>query len=340
MKYSLVELAPVRPGGSKAQALQAAIRSAQEAEELGYHRIWYAEHHATAGYAAQDPVSLIALAAARTNRIRVGSGAVLLNHYSPFSIAERFLQLEALAPGRIDLGLGRATAGPVIDAALQRDRSSRPVDDFAQQVQEILAYHHHAFDPEHPFSSIDLTTGIAGTPEIWILGSSGNSAGLASGLGLGYAFAGFINSGAAVPALEAHRRDFRPTAFGPGEHRSILALNIVAAEDEETAHRLTWPARALWSRLSTSGTAALTPTLAEAEQELPANLRAQSSTIDGTTIPQQISGTVDTLRAQLDTLVRATGGTEIMVQDMLIDADLRSRSRELIAEAISGIDLP
>lgn len=340
MKYSLVELAPVGPSGSKHEALHAAIRAAREAEELGYHRIWYAEHHATAGYASQDPVSLIALATRETERIRVGSGAVLLNHYSPFSVAERFLQLEALTPGRIDLGLGWATGGPLIDAALQRDRNSQPMDDFAQQVQEILAYYHQAFDPEHPFASIDLTAGIAGAPEVWILGSSGNSAGLAGGLGLGYVFAGFINPGTALPALEAHRTSFRPTPFGSERRRNILALNIVAADDEDTAHRLTWPARLLWRRLSARGQRVTTPTLAEAEAELPPEVKNQPSTFDGVTIPSQLSGTAATLREQLEKLVDVTGATEIMVQDMLIDPDLRSRSRELIAEAISGVTLP
>lgn len=340
MRYSLAELAPVARDGTKHEALQAAVDAALEAESFGYHRIWYAEHHHTAGYASQDPATLIALAARETERIRVGSGAVLLNHYSPFSVAERFLQLEALAPGRIDLGLGRATGGPLIDAALQRDRGSQPADDFAQQVQEILAYYHDAFDPQHPFSAIDLTAGIGGVPEVWILGSSGNSAELAGQLGLGYAFAGFINPGTTLPALRAHGKNFTPTPFGAQRRESTLALNIVAADDEAAAHRLTWPARLLWRRLSASGTATFTPTLAEAEAELPREDKEQSSHVDGTTIPQQLSGTVDTLRAQLEQLVAATGVTEIMVQDMLVDPAERSRSRELIAEAISGITAP
>lgn len=132
MKLSLVELAPVAPGSDKPQALNDALDAARQAEDLGYHRIWYAEHHDTAGLAAQAPEILIALAARATSHIRVGSGAVLLNHYSPYKVAETFLQLEALAPGRIDLGLGRATAGPLIDLALRRDRGAAPVDDYEQ----------------------------------------------------------------------------------------------------------------------------------------------------------------------------------------------------------------
>ncbi|MGA9520469.1 MAG: MsnO8 family LLM class oxidoreductase [Myxococcaceae bacterium] len=335
----MVELAPVTPGGTKHEALHTALRSAEEAEALGYHRIWYAEHHNTAGYAAQDPATLIALAAQRTRNIRVGSGTVLLNHYSPFSVAERFLQLEALTPGRIDLGLGRATTGPLVDAALRRDRSCRPVDDFSSQVQEILAYYHHAFEPGHPFTSIDITAGVEGTPEVWILGSSGNSAGLAGQLGLGYAFSGFINPPMAAAGLQTHRERFRVTPFGPAGHEAILALNIVAADDEETAHRLTWPARGLFHRLS-SGQEAITPTLAEAEATLSPALKDESSRFEGSTIPRQLSGTVQTLRSQLEGIVRLTGATEIMVQDMLVDHELRSRSRERVAEAIAGIELP
>ena len=263
---------------------------------------------------------------------------MLLNHYSPFSVAERFLQLEALTPGRIDLGLGRATTGQLVDAALRRDRNSRPVDDFASQVQEILAPYHHGFEPNHPFSALEITVGIGSVPEVWILGSSGNSATLAGGLGLGHAFAGFINPGTAHPAINAHRESFTPTSFGASQRRTMLALNIVAADDEATAHRLTWPVRLLWQRLST-GQPAITPTLTQAQQELPAASKQQPSTFDGSVIPAQLSGTAATLKAQLEQIVEATGATEIMVQDLLIDPELRSRSRELIAEAISGIQL-
>ncbi|MEE6283215.1 MsnO8 family LLM class oxidoreductase [Georgenia sp. MJ170] len=336
MKYSLVELAPVSPGGSKHDALVTALDAAREAEELGYHRIWYAEHHDTPGYASQDPVALIAVAARETTRIRVGSGAVLLNHYSPFSVAERFLQLEALAPGRIDLGLGRATAGPLVDAALRRDRQAQPVDDFASQVKEVLAHMHGTFAADHPFATFDLTAGIDSLPEVWLLGSSGNSADLAGNLALGYAFAGFINPDAAVRALGTHRDSFQAPPDGAGRRGAILALNMVAADDAETAHRLTWPARHLRQKLLT-GEPATTSTVAEAEAALTPVMKALPSSFDGVTIPRQLAGTAATLRSQLEQLVQLTGATEIMVQDMLVDPERRTRSRELIAEAVAAI---
>lgn len=322
MKYSLVELAPVHPGGTKHEALEMAVGAATEAENFGYHRIWYAEHNHTASLASQDPATLIALAARRTGRIRVGSGAVLLNHHRPFHVAERFQQLEALTPGRIDLGLGRATAGPLVPATAPT---------FAKQVRELRSHQQRTFPPDHPFATTDITAGIETLPEVWLLGSSGGSAELAGELGLGYVFAGFINPAMAVESLRAHRASFR------GEnYRAMISLNVVAGDDLASAHRLTWPARAV-KQLRLTGQEKFIPTLDQATQVLSQVAKDQPSHFDGTIIPRQLSGTVDTLRAQLADIVELTGATEIMIQDMLVDNAERTRSRELIAQAIAGI---
>ena len=333
MRYSLVELAPVTPGGTKREAVERALAAAEEAEDLGFHRFWFAEHHNVTGYAAQDPAPFIAAAAQRTSRIRLGSGAVLLNHHSAFTVAERFLMLDSFAPGRIDLGLGRSTATPLIDHALRRDRNSQPADDFPDQVQEIIGYLHRTFDPAHPFAAIDLTAGVDGIPEVWVLGSSGASAGLAAQLGIGYTFGGHINPGLATPALRHYRDGFTKTPFGSGAPQPMLALTIVAADDEATAHRLTWPGRALRA----GGRDRPIPTLQQAEAELSAAAKAQTSTIAGGVIPAQISGTPATLRAHLEPVIRESGATEVMVQDMLTDSQARSRSRQIIAEALHAI---
>lgn len=335
MKYSLVELAPVAPGGTKREALGRALAAAEEAEQLGYHRFWFAEHHHVTGYAAQDPVPLIAAATQRTTRIRLGSGAVLLNHHSAFSVAERFLMLQSLAPGRIDLGLGRSTATPLIDHALRRDRNSRPADDFPDQVQEIIGYLHRAFDPAHPFAAIDLTAGIDGTPEVWVLGSSGAGAGLAAALGIGYTFGGHINPNLTSSALHQYREGFTRTPFGTGTPQAMLALNIVAADDEEQAHRLTWPARALRA----GGRDRPIPTLAQADAELDASAKTRPSTVVDGVVPPQISGTPATLRAQLEPVIRKAGATEVMVQDMVTDSAARTRSRQIIAQVLQAITI-
>ncbi|MFC0531485.1 MsnO8 family LLM class oxidoreductase [Phytohabitans kaempferiae] len=333
MKYSLVELAPVTPGGNKHEALDRALAAAEEAEHLGFYRFWFAEHHHVTGYAAQDPAPLIAAAAQRTSRIRLGSGAVLLNHYSAFSVAERFLMLESLAPGRIDLGLGRSTATPLIDHALRRDRNSQQADDYLDQVQEIIGYLHKAFDRAHPFAAIDLTAGIDSIPEVWVLGSSGASAGLAARLGIGYTFGGHINPDLTSRALRYYRDGFTKTPFGTGTPQAMLALNIVAADDEEQAHQLTWPARALRA----GGRDRPIPTLEQARAELSTSAKAQPSTIVDGVIPPQISGTPATLRPQLEPVIRESGATEVMVQDMLTDSAARTRSRQIIAQALHAI---
>lgn len=338
MRAAMLELAPVFPGSSRSEAIDRALTSAAEAEEAGFQRFWFTEHHGAAGQASVDPVQLAALAGRETTRIRVGTGAVLVNHYSAFSVAERFAQLEATVPGRIDMGLGRATSGPVIDAALRRDRRGRHADDFFEQVQEIVAHLHGGFADNHPFGQLPVSEGLPTKPETWILGSSGSSAGLAGQLGVSYAFAGFLNPTNAGGAISAYREAFRPTRFGAGTPRAMLGINIVAAEDDDDAHRLTWVSRAAWARVPTGNT--FLPTLTEAEHELPAAKKAESSDVAGARIPSQLSGTPRTLRDRIQRVVDATGATEIVVQDMLVEPGLRRRSREIVAAAISEVDGP
>ncbi|MFC9624012.1 LLM class flavin-dependent oxidoreductase [Streptomyces sp. NPDC056930] len=334
MKLSVVELATVTPGTNKTHALETAIASARQADELGYHRYWYAEHHGIAGQASHTPELLIGIAARETSRIRVGSGAILLNHHSPFRVTETFLQLEALAPGRIDLGLGRATTGPLIDMALRRDRNSPDADDFEDQVQEVLAYLHHAFPEDHPFAQIGLTVGIPTRPEVWILGSSGSSARMAGELGLGYTFAGFINPMGAERALLRHRAAFTPTQFGPPSHQSILAVHVVVADTDAEARRLSWSVRGQYARLARAGMAAMTPSVAEAERELSrAEKEAPTVIVDGQW-PRFLAGSPDTVREHLEHMAAVTGAEEIMVQDVIPDPDDRAKSRTLLAKAL------
>jgi luciferase family oxidoreductase group 1 len=333
MRYSLVELAPIAPDGDRRAALEQALTAAEDAERAGYHRIWFGEHPAALSYASHDPAILITAALSRTSRIRLGSGAVLLNHYSAFSVAQRFLSLEALAPGRIDLGLGRANSRPVVDYALRPERSSTTLSDFVEQVQEVVGHLHHAFAPDHPFAAIDLTVGVDGAPAVWVLGSSGHTAEVAGRLGVGYSFGGHINPAMIEPALDRYRSSFRATPFGTGEPQVVLGLNIVAAEEDDLAHRLTWPARALRS----GGRDRPIPTLAQATDELDRAEKQRPSAVCGAAIPAQIAGTPESLRQQLEPLIRTAGAAEVVVHDMLTDFELRRRSRELIAGVFAGI---
>jgi luciferase family oxidoreductase group 1 len=334
MKLSLVELATVAPRGDKPQALQHAVNAARQAEDLGYHRIWYAEHHDSASTASSAPEILIALAARTTSRIRVGSGAVLLNHYSPYKVAETFLQLEALAPGRIDLGLGRATAGPVVDLALRRDRDVPPADDFAEQVQEVLAHFNSHFPADHPFARLNPAAGLASRPEVWILGSSGTSARMAGELGLGYAFAGFINPDGAPRALQRHGAFSAPVANGSAGGLGILSVSAVVADTDAEARRLNWSRTALMARLARQGTAAQVPTVEEAERELSQDQKDTLTVITDGRWPRQLAGSPQTVRDQLEQMTKGTGVEEVMVQDIIADPEARSHSRALLAQAL------
>src|SRR5690554_4701961 len=268
MKLSIVDLGAVAPGTGEGQGLQDSLETARNADRLGYHRIWFAEHHLSRMGASHHPELLIAVAATQTRGIRVGSGAVLMNHYSPFKVAEMFKQLEALFPGRIDLGMGRATTGPVIDLALKRHRDAPTPNDHAQQVQEVLAWLYEAFPDDHPFANHPLMPSVPQIPQTWLLGSSPGGSNLAAGLGMGYTFAGFINPRSAASAMRNYRAQFTPRGFGLTTPRAILAVNVTVGESAREAQRLVGSAKAFYKRLRGGNLQTLLPDVDEAAQEL------------------------------------------------------------------------
>src|SRR3712207_1802119 len=198
MRLSVLDQSPIAEGSTGSQALRNTVDLAQAADALGYHRYWVAEHHGGGLLAGPSPEVLIGPIAAATSNIRVGSGGVMLPHYSPFKVAESFAVLAALHPGRIDLGLGRAAGtDPLTTFALQRDRRQAAPDDFPQQLAELLAYLGGTIPADHPFHRLRLPT--EERPDVWLLGSSPQSAIWAKETGLDYAFADFINpQGAAL----------------------------------------------------------------------------------------------------------------------------------------------
>ena len=209
MRLSVLDQTPVPEGFSRPQALQNTLDLARLADRLGYHRYWLAEHHGLA-LAGPAPEVLAGPVAAATERIRVGSGGVMLPHYSPFKVAESFSLLAGLYPGRIDLALGRASGtDPLTTFALQRDRREVAPDDFPQQLAELLAHYDGTLPPDHPFAKLgQALPGSPERPEIWLLGSSAQSAIWAGQLDLPYAFADFINPD-------------RRVALEPGERRTV-----------------------------------------------------------------------------------------------------------------------
>jgi len=338
MKLSIVDLGTVAPHSTEHDALADALETARHAEAHGFHRIWFAEHHLSPSGASHHPELMIAAAAAVTRRIRVGSGAVLMNHYSPFKVAEMFKQLEVMTPGRIDLGMGRATGGPVVDLALQQDRQRPRRADHEQQVLEVLAWLYEAFPADHPFHGHRLAPSVPSVPETWLLGSSPGGADLAAGLGIGYTFAGFINPGAAAAAMRQYRAAFQPQGFGLEAPRSILAVNVTVGETAAEGRRLAGSPKGFYARLArvtSAGQAGriMVPTPDEAAAEMTPAEADEPTWIEDGRWPRFVAGGPDDVRATLEQMAEEAKADEIMIQDMIADPVARRRSHELLAGA-------
>lgn len=336
MKLSIVDLGTVAPGTTETDALADALATAEHVEAAGFHRIWFAEHHLSRSGASHHPELLIAAAATRTSRIRLGSGAVLMNHYSPFKVAEMFQQLEAMVPGRIDLGMGRATAGPVLDLALRRDRQQPVRDDHEQQVLETVAWLYGAFPEDHPFAGHPLMPTVPRVPQTWLLGSSPDGSELAAGLGIGYTFAGFINPRAAAPALRHYRQRFRPRGFGLDAPRSILAVNVTVGDTPAEGRHLVRSAKGFYARLGRAGRGAgavLVPTPQDAAREMTGAEDDEPTGIVDGRWPRFVAGGPDDVRATLEQMLEHSGADELMVQNLIADPTDRRRSHDLLASA-------
>ena len=247
LRISVLDQSPIAQGSSGADALRNTLDLARLADALGYHRYWVAEHHGGPMLAGPSPEVLIGPIAAGTARIRVGSGGVMLPHYSPLKVAESFSLLAGLYPGRIDLALGRAAGtDPLTTFALQRDRRQAAPDDFPAALAELLAYLENRMPPDHPFARLaDTLPGLPHAPEPWLLGSSPQSALWAAELGLPYAFADFIN-----PLRRADRRGYRERFVdsGSASRAAVTAVAVWAlrAERREEAEFLARAAAGRW----------------------------------------------------------------------------------------------
>ncbi len=260
LQLSVLDLVPVRAGAkiaqTSAQAVAASLALAQRADDLGLRRYWFAEHHNMPAVASTSPPVLIAAAAARTTRIRVGSGGVMLPNHSPLVVAEQFAALEALAPGRIDLGIGRAPGSdPVITQLLRMSGTTSDVERFPDHIRDIVAL----LSPEGAsirFASggtydVHATPSADGMPEVWLLGSSDYSAQLAASLGMPYVFANHFSGQGLERALELYRTQYQPTDAHP-EPRTFLTVNAIAAPTAEEAEARSIPYRRMTARLRTN----------------------------------------------------------------------------------------
>jgi luciferase family oxidoreductase group 1 len=330
VKLSVIDQSPVPAGFTAADALRNTIELARLADRLGYERYWIAEHHAIEALASPAPEVLIARVGAETAGIRVGSGGIMLPHYSPLKVAETFRVLHALYPGRVDLGIGRAPGGtPLESYALRRDRRQPETDDFPQQLAELQAFLKHSFPAQHPFNRIRVSPEMPGQPEVWMLGSSMWSASAAAQLGLPYAFAHFINQHPTRMALEYYREHFK-SSDDLARPRAIVALGAICAESEEEALRLLSSARLFRNRIR-RGEVGPIPTVEEALAELGPTPEHPRS--DDAEWPRYIAGDPEQVRTQLVDMASMLQVEELMIVTIVHDHRARLRSYELLAQA-------
>src|SRR5688500_9049149 len=262
-RLSVLDQSPVRSGATPADAIRETLALAEACDRLGYTRYWLAEHHSTAALAGSAPEVLIGQVAARTSGIRVGSGGVMLQHYSPLKVAESFRVLETLFPGRIDLGLGRAPGSDQLTARALAGPGGGSPEFFPQQVSDLLAWLGGEPPPEHPFAKVRAMPTGDTMPEVWLLGSSDQSAAMAAHFGTGFSFAHFINADGGAGVTRAYARAFKPSAAMP-EARASVAVFVVCAPTEEEATRLAQSRDLFIVRLYT-GRSGRYPSVAEAE---------------------------------------------------------------------------
>ncbi|ELZ39918.1 LLM class flavin-dependent oxidoreductase [Halorubrum tebenquichense] len=338
MDLSVVDLSPVPRGGTAADAFANTVDAARHAERLGYERFWVAEHHGMGDrLAGTTPEVLLGRIAGATDSIRIGSGAVLLNHYSPFKVAESFGVLDGLAPGRVDLGMGRANGSPASDRALGTDRRvENPNEDHRERITAVVNHLNEAFPADHPYGDLSVPGSDAGPAVPWVLGSSPSSGELAGELGLRYCFAGFIRPGFAERAFAAYREAFDPEA-GPGtldEPRGMVAVNAVAAETDAAAARRRAPAEATFRRMRRGELGDDTPTVEEAVDELGGAPDPTPATLDPDEWPRSISGSPETISGLLEQLADRVGVDEVMIQHTVPDHEAALDSHALLAAAM------
>ncbi|MCF6526002.1 LLM class flavin-dependent oxidoreductase [Streptomyces sp. JJ36] len=336
---SVLDLATVGVGHTAAEALRTSVRLVRLAEQRGLTRHWVAEHHSMPGVASSSPAVILAHLAARTERIRLGSGGVMLPNHAPLVIAEQFGTLEALAPGRIDLGLGRApgTDGATAAALRRTDDLHEGADTFPQQLAELVRFLDDDFPDGHRYARIHAVPGPVqggdgGRPPVWLLGSSGFSARLAGSLGLPFAFAHHFSAANTLPALDLYRESFRPSAV-LSEPYALIGVSALAADDEAEARRQVLTGALAMLRLRT-GRPGLVPTPEEAENH-PFHA-AEREFVDGW-LRNVVHGTPGAVRDGLDALVKRTGADELMLTANAHTPQARLRSLTLIADAY---DLP
>jgi len=326
LPLSILDLAPVPEGMTSSEALQNIVSLARLGDELGFTRVWYAEHHGMPSIASSSPEVLIATSAAATRRIHVGSGGVMLPNHVPLRVVETYRTLNGLHPGRIDLGIGRAggSDGRTLSALRSVDGSY-----FPQEMAELLAFEQGGFPLDHPFAPIRVVPEQVPLPPIYILGSSGASAAAAGDLGVGYSFAAHFSATPPAPAFAAYRAAFRPSAQFDKPH-AILAVSALVAPTAEEAQFLSTSQAVSWALFHSGEERKLLPPEAAAARQLTPQQQA--------IIEKQgrlwIVGTPEAVKATIEEQAKAAGADEVMVTTTVWSHELRLRSYRLLAQAL------
>jgi luciferase family oxidoreductase group 1 len=316
-------------GSTPGQALQHSIELARWVDGLSYTRFWMSEHHAMETLACTAPEIMLARIGAETKRIRIGSGGIMLPHYTSLKVAEVFRTLHALYPGRIDLGIGRAPGGGPVEAlALRRNRKAQPVDDFPEQVSELLAFLDKGFPESHPFARVTVSPDMPGSPDVWMLGSSMWSSAAAVEFGLPYSFAHFFSPVATRAAIETYRRGFTPSHYRQ-EPEATVAVGVICTETQEEAEYLAASVKLLQRRIRL-GDRRPVASPEDALRELKVFGDTSLGQEEGEW-PRYFVGTPAKVRGELEQMAGALGIRELIVNTIVWDHAKRLRSYELLA---------
>ncbi len=332
---SVLDLAPVVDGSTASAALAHTVDLARRAEQLGYMRYWVAEHHNMPGIASSAPAVLIARLASVTERMRVGSGGAMLPNHAPLVVAEQFGMLEAMHPGRIDLGIGRAPGtDPVTAAALRRTAHGLSADEFPSQFVDLLSFFRGDWPERHPYRGITAVPALGNMPAVWLLGSSDYSAQVAGLLGLPFAFAHHFSARNTLPALRAYRERFRPSEV-LAEPYAMIGVSVICAESDERARWLAGPGELSFVRLRSGRPGPFpTPDEAAAHEYTPDERAILASRDSGS-----VTGGPETVERRLDELLAETEADELMITTVVHDHEDRVSSYERIAR-LAGLGAP
>jgi luciferase family oxidoreductase group 1 len=328
MKIGVLDQSPIVSGHSPAQAIHETIALARLADSLGFHRYWLAEHHAITALADPCPEILLARIGAETRRIRVGSGGVMLPHYSSLKVAEVFRMLEALYPGRIDLGIGRAPGGDMRTARALREDGFADAARFPEQVKDLMNFLKGSLPDDQSSAQVRVQPAGTTAPPVWLLGSSDYSGALAARIGLRFAFAHFINPQGGDEVMRRYKKDFQPSASIPRPEGAVC-VSVICAETNEEADRLAISMDLRRIHMAT-GVEAPIPTVEEA-RAYPWTQRERAYAAQQR--PRLVHGNPETVRDGLQRLAARYDVDELMLLTITGDYASRRRSYELVAEA-------